>query len=60
MKFILGYVAVFSIFLALNACSYSINQVHTSGVASDVVDENQSTTPSTTVSPNITLPIKAI
>lgn len=31
-------------FLILTACTYSINQVHTEGVATDVVDENQAAT----------------
>ncbi len=35
----------------LVSCTYSITMVHTSGTASDVVDEQQS--PSTDVSPDI-------
>jgi hypothetical protein len=43
------------VFLALlSSCTYSITMVHTEGTASDVVDETQ--TPSTTVSPNVSLP----
>jgi len=38
----------------LSSCTYSITMVHTEGTASDVVDEQQ--TPSTNVSPNVSLP----
>lgn len=38
----------------LSSCTYSITMVHTEGSASDVVDETQ--TPSTNVSPNVSLP----
>ena len=37
--------------LALTGCSYSINQIHTKGSATDVVDETQESSP--TVSPNV-------
>lgn len=42
----------------LTSCTYSITMVHTEGTATDVVDETQ--TPSTTVSPDITIPAKVI
>jgi hypothetical protein len=42
----------------LSSCTCSITMVHTEGQASDVVDEQQ--TPSTTVSPNLTVPIKPL
>ncbi len=44
----------------LTSCTYSINMVHTSGKADDVVDETQSNTPSTSVSPEIEVPIKPL
>lgn len=42
----------------ITACTYSITQVHTQGTATDVVDEQQ--TPSTTISPDITVPVTAV
>lgn len=33
----------------MNSCTYSITMVHTEGVASDVVDETATNTPSTSV-----------
>lgn len=36
--------------LLLTGCSYSINQVHTEGSASDVVDDTASNTPTANVS----------
>lgn len=42
--------------LCLNGCTYSITMVHTQGEATDVVDETASNTPSTSVSPNISIP----
>ena len=38
----------------LTACSYSINQVHTEGSASDVIDETQEASPD--ISPTIDIP----
>jgi hypothetical protein len=37
------------------ACTYSINMIHSSGEASDMVDENQSATPN--VVPTVNMPI---
>lgn len=42
----------------LCACTYSITMVHTEGTADDVVDE--SATPSTSISPNISIPASLI
>lgn len=39
--------------LLLTSCTYSINQIHTKGTASDVVDETQDASPN--VSPTVTL-----
>lgn len=41
--------------LILCSCTYSINQIHTDGTASDVLDETQSATPD--ISPTITIPM---
>lgn len=37
------------IITALNSCTYSITMVHTEGVATDVVDETATNTPSTSI-----------
>ena len=50
--------ALISILALLSSCTYSITMVHTEGQASDVVDEQQ--TPSTTVSPTVSIPAKAL
>ena len=44
--------------LLLTSCTYSMTMVSTEGSAADVVDENQ--TPSTTVSPSLTIPASAV
>ncbi len=46
--------------LLLNSCTYSVTLVHTDGIASDVVDETATNTPSTTVSPRLSIPAKVI
>jgi len=43
--------------ISLNACTYSITMVHTQGSATDVVDETATNTPSTTVSPTVSVPL---
>ena len=45
----------FAMLVSLTACSFSINQIHTQGIASDVVDEDQKA--DATVSPDISLPL---
>lgn len=47
MKKILAMIG--AILLLCSGCTYSITQVHTQGTASDVVDETDSVTPSTSV-----------
>ena len=47
-----------SCLMLLSGCTYSVTLVHTSGSASDVIDETS--TPSTSVSPTINVPMKAI
>lgn len=42
--------------LCLTSCTYSVTLINTEGTASDVVDETDSVTPSTSV----TIPVKAI
>jgi hypothetical protein len=37
-----------------------MTMVHTEGTASDVVDETQSNTPNTTVTPTLNIPVKAV
>ncbi len=56
------YTALFFAFMVMAAilfitsCTYSITMVATHGSASDVVDETASNTPSTTVTPKLTIP----
>ncbi len=40
----------------ITSCTYSITMVATHGTATDVVDETASNTPSTTVTPTLTIP----
>lgn len=40
--------------LSLTGCTYNISMAHTEGTASDVIDDTQSNTPSTSIS----VPIK--
>ncbi len=49
---------VISFLSLLCSCTYSINMIHTEGSASDVLDEQQ--TPSTTVSPNVNIPVNPL
>lgn len=50
--------ALLSLLFLLSSCTYSITMVHTEGSASDVVDEQQ--TPSTSVSPTVSIPAAAL
>ncbi|HJU78126.1 MAG TPA: hypothetical protein VJ599_00995 [Nitrososphaeraceae archaeon] len=49
---------LFGFAIMLCGCSYSINQVHTQGEASDVVDETLSQQPN--IAPNLNLPMGGI
>ena len=49
------YSIIVMICFGLIGCTMSVNMVHTSGEASDVVDETQETDP--TVDPNISVPV---
>ncbi len=51
---------VFLLGLLLSGCTYSITMVHTAGQATDVVDETATNTPSTSVTPMITVPTISI
>jgi len=53
MKYILLCLALF-----LSGCSYSINQIHTEGTASDVVDDTLNQNPN--ISPNLSLPMRPL
>lgn len=46
---------VAALLLLTSCCTYSITMVHTQGQAADVVDETADNTPSTTVSPTVSL-----
>ncbi len=46
--------------IILTGCTYSITMVHTEGQATDVVDETATNTPSTSVTPTVTIPAGAI
>lgn len=41
--------------LGLSSCTYSINMVHTQGIADDVVDENQKA--DADIKPNLNIPV---
>jgi hypothetical protein len=41
--------------LSLFSCTYNVSMAHTSGQASDVIDDNQ--TPTATVSPTLDVPM---
>lgn len=51
---------ILSLLSILSSCTYSITMVHTQGQATDVVDETASNTPSTSVSPTISIPATAL
>ena len=40
----------------LTSCTYSITMVHTQGKADDVVDETATNSPSTSLTPSLTIP----
>lgn len=50
------------LFLSMSACTfnYSITMVHSQGVATDVVDETDTTTPTTSISPTLSIPASAL
>lgn len=47
------YFLLLSVFFS-SGCTYSINMIHSEGVASDVVDETQA--PTATITPTVSLP----
>jgi hypothetical protein len=48
--------------LSLGACTsnYSITMVHSEGVATDVVDETDTATPTNDISPTLSIPASAL
>jgi hypothetical protein len=52
------YLTILALFIT--SCTCTQTMVHTQGVATDVVDETTSTTPTTTVSPNLNIPAAAL
>lgn len=55
MKYIIMYAIMLQ---SLTGCTYSVNLIHSSGTATDMIDEDQRADP--TVNTNISLPIKAL
>lgn len=49
------YIALLMV-IFIGSCTYSINMIHVDGSASDVIDETQSVTPST----SLTIPAKLL
>ena len=43
--------------LTLNSCSFNVSMAHTSGTATDVIDDTATNTPD--ISPEITVPVSA-
>lgn len=61
VTFLLFVMALIYCLIALTSCNtISLNCLHTQGTASDVVDEQQSQTPTATVSPNLSVPASVI
>lgn len=58
MNIFISLFVFLSIFICLSGCTYSITMVHTQGEAADVVDETA--TPSTSVTPTLTIPAKML
>lgn len=48
-QFIMISIGIFLLSISTYGCTYSITMVHTEGIASDVVDETATNTPSTSV-----------
>jgi hypothetical protein len=46
---------LFSSIIFLTGCSYSITMAHTNGTATDLIEEAQTTTPTTSVSVPVSL-----
>lgn len=55
-----GYLISLVILPLMTACTYSITMVHTEGQATDVVDETATNTPSTSVTPTVSIPASAL
>lgn len=57
MKALISIIAMLSL---VGCTTYSVTMVHSQGSASDVVDETQAPSTSTTVSPNVSVPASII
>lgn len=44
--------------ICLSSCTFNVSMAHTSGSATDVIDDNASNTP--TISPTVSIPATAI
>lgn len=60
MKFLSIFAFLMISTLCFVACTYSITMVHTEGTATDVVDETATNTPSTSVTPTVSIPAAAL
>lgn len=60
MKLLTLFVSFTLSIFCLTGCTYSITMVHTEGTASDVVDETATNTPSTSITPTVTIPAAAL
>jgi hypothetical protein len=60
MKMILLSAFMLSTLSLVSCCTISINMVHTSGSASDVVDEDQKADNNPTVSTNVSVPAMSL
>lgn len=62
MKNLISVIGATLLFLSMGACTsnYSINMVHSEGVATDVVDETDTATPTNDISPTLSIPASAL
>jgi hypothetical protein len=62
MKDLKMWIGVILLSFSLTACTmnYSINMVHSEGIASDVVDDTKTATPTTDISPTLSIPASAL
>lgn len=62
MKKLSQLIVAILLFLSLGACTsnYSITMVHSEGVATDVVDETDTATPTNDISPTLSIPASAL
>ncbi len=62
MRKLMAQIGATLLFLSLGACTsnYSITMVHSEGMASDVVDETDTATPTNDISPTLSIPASAL